>query len=467
MRYFFLAVSSFLICYSSAKGETTNSISDQKLQSENVTRVTCESLQGEFEALKTQINLLSEQRDAQIAIAELKANLKSKDLERREQESDLIKQIRYQDEKICQIEQRLSGMHNKISCPPPHQNMGDQIADVQCRLDRLECEPMMPICSPSPEVCYLQGATDTGCCGWFADVAFLYWTVKEGGLGYAVGPGPATSSVPSTAIGTVQSVDFDWSPGVRVSLGYLFCDCWHLVGQYTYFNTDGSDSSSAPSIGSFHGLFPQLVGEPDMLTSAKSKACFTYHTFDLLTSRTFLLACSLKNTLFGGITGAFINQDWKTLYVGPEPTDFQTFKSHWEFSGAGLKFGDRLDWKWRCFGFFGEISAAILCGSYENRFKSVSFGTVAGVVTDVKIDDPRIVPTIDCMIAPYYETCICGKNLKIYAAYEIQSWFNLQELLLTRGASSTENIETGGRDNRTLRGLIGLHGVTIGIRTGF
>ncbi|HSX12787.1 MAG TPA: hypothetical protein VLF61_04775, partial [Rhabdochlamydiaceae bacterium] len=122
----------------------------------------------------------------------------------------------------------------------------------------------------------------------FANLEFLYWTVQEGALDYAVHmnrPGPAS---PAFAIGKYKIASFDWDPGFRISAGfYRAPHYWEVFGQYTWFYSKGSNRTFEPSEpGEFlNATWNEMTTPP--LARAESHINVHYNIGDLLVTRVF------------------------------------------------------------------------------------------------------------------------------------------------------------------------------------
>ena len=271
---------------------------------------------------------------------------------------------------------------------------------------------------------------------------FLYWTVEESSLNYAVdGTGGK---------GITKHGDFDWNPGVRAHLGYRFRrDFWEVVGQYTYFHTNGSDSTGAP----LTTAFPSLnIGTVSRATSGLS---FDYQGVDLYLARRFLVSKALILKLMMGATGAFFDQDWTVKYFGTEVTKI---RNDWRYSAGGIRFGLDSDWYLgRGFSFVGLGSLAGLVGNYKN---DTFIGKPSMVFQNTRLSDTRGVFHVQMRLGPSYGKRFERCAFQIFATYELNVWANLQEMLQATGTTSTFRIIQQQSN-------VGLHGLTAGIHFSF
>ena len=134
---------------------------------------------------------------------------------------------------------------------------------------------------------------------------FLYWTVAEGALDYALKmKHPAWGPSLSYAQGTFERAGYDVDPGVRVS--FLFFRAphfWEVRWQYTRVTLVGHDHVDKPSETDnfITGTWPQITEAP--LASASSHIHMNYNVFDMNVDRVFFPNPHLRLRLIGGAFG--------------------------------------------------------------------------------------------------------------------------------------------------------------------
>ncbi len=303
----------------------------------------------------------------------------------------------------------------------------------------------------------------------FGSLEFLYWTVQEGALDYAIHMKHPAPAAPSFASGNFKTADFDWAPGFRIVAGfYRAPHYWEVFAQYTWFYSKGSNRTFAPSeAGEFlSATWAEMTTPP--LQTAESHIDIHYQIGDLLVTRVFDPNPHLRMRWVGGITTAFIDQNWKIDYfnfVGGH----DHIKSKWKFAGAGLRLGITVDWFWTGKIYFtGKASIATLVGAYHNRARQTT--NAAGFdpevpVRDVLYNSPRFAFHSQILLGPSYQTSFCGCkqwDLELFAGYEFNAWFNLQEVYRSSqsagGFPKETNLETG---------VLGFHGIVLRATIGF
>ena len=86
----------------------------------------------------------------------------------------------------------------------------------------------------------------------FFNLEFLYWTVNEGALDYAIKMKNPAWGTPTDAVGHYKRAEFNWNPGVRFNFGYFNAPhYWDAQAQYTYFYSAGKETAKAPHESTF------------------------------------------------------------------------------------------------------------------------------------------------------------------------------------------------------------------------
>lgn len=304
---------------------------------------------------------------------------------------------------------------------------------------------------------------------FFASAEFLYWTVQEGALDYAIHMNHPAPAAPAFASGDYKIADFNWAPGFRVVAGYYRAPhYWEAFGQYTWFYSKNSNRTFAPSHpGEFlSATWAELTPPP--LQMAESHIDIHYQIGDLLVTRVFDPNPHLRMRWVGGFTAAFIEQNWKIDYTNLID-GFDHIKNKWRFVGGGLRLGITVDWFWTGKIFLsGKASIATLVGAYHNKAEQTT--NAAGFdpkvpVRDVLYNSPRFAFHSQIMIGPSYLTHICWPgdwSFELFAGYEFNAWFNLQEVYRSSqsagGFPKETNLETG---------VLGFHGLSLRATIGF
>ncbi len=309
-------------------------------------------------------------------------------------------------------------------------------------------------CEPQPEYCCdEQLFVERSQC--FVHGEFLYWTVEEPALDYAVKTKPSQAAN-TFAFGDFQINDFKYRPGFRVAVSYYRCPrYWEAWAQYTWLHDKGDDSTTAP-------LNPtRVTATTPPFASAQSSIDLDYHVGDLYVARVFDPNPHLRLRLYGGATGTYIDQDFKNRYTNVQG-DFDQVKEQWRFWGAGLRLGLAADWFWGCqFYLTGRTSFATLAGRYENKTFQTT-GVQELQIANSKFKDTRLTFNAQFLVGPSWQIpCDCW-SFELFAGYEFNIWLNLQKRMISEFGppDATKEIATSS-------GLLGLHGLTVRLTLGF
>jgi len=307
----------------------------------------------------------------------------------------------------------------------------------------------------------------------FVNAEFLYWTVNEPGLDYALSmkqPAWGPSSV--YANGDFKRGDFGWDPGVRVNVGYFNAPhYWDAYLQYTHLKCTGDDSTHAPTE---EGLF--LTGtwpHPDPTASvglehATSHLEFKYNIIDFLASRRYHPNPHFRMKLIGGTTGGWLRQNWVIRYHDLSGNRSR-IRNDWRFFGVGLRTGLGLDWYLGKMDVYltGLATGAVLAGYYHNISKETSSFSGAGFdpaipMRNTRYADTRLVVQGQILAGPSWQKAFKTIRTELFAGYELTCWSNLHELYRSTNGSSQASKETWQTN-----GMVVLQGMTVRLNLDF
>lgn len=299
---------------------------------------------------------------------------------------------------------------------------------------------------------------------------FLYWGVTEGALDYALkmrqdswGPSP------SYAQGRFERASFDFDPGFRIALTYFRArHYWEVKWQYTRITSSGHNTVSKPSANQKYltGTWPQITSAP--LAEAKSHIHLNYNVFDYNVDRVFIPNPHLRLRVIGGAIAAWMSQDWKVHYTDSTPNT-TTIRNRWSYGGAGLKTATMVDWYWT-----GELymtalgSFGVLMGKYTNHaqqtttVKPLSEDNTAVPIRNTSYSDVRPVFTGQMIFGPSWQRNFPKNRLEVFAGFEMNIWFNLQEVYRSTAGTAFEAKQTWINT-----GLLALYGLTTRVTVDF
>ncbi len=209
------------------------------------------------------------------------------------------------------------------------------------------------------------------CYNFTLSVSGLLWQAHEEGLDYMIKNSAGLAFVDDD--GSVKRIDFDWDGGVRIAVGYE-TDC--KMGFYlnwTYFSTDGSDSSTATFPAS---LFPVwTIPGSNLTSSTKAEASWRLHLniLDLQMNALFSPCCFLALKPYIALSTAWIDQKFNINSSGGMSRGTAAFvvldddiDMKNDFWGIGPKFGLETSWFLGCgFSIFGNADISILYGEFD------------------------------------------------------------------------------------------------------
>ncbi len=302
----------------------------------------------------------------------------------------------------------------------------------------------------------------------FVNLEFLYWTVNEGSLDYAIKMKKPAWGTPTDAVGHYKRAEFDWDPGFRFSFGYFNAPhFWDAQVQYTYFYSAGNETAKAPHESTLflNGTWPQP--DPSGLTPlarAESNVSLMMNLVNLVMTRRFHPNPHLRIRVQGGPAIAWVNQRWDINYRDTAGNKSH-LKNNWHFVGAGLEIGSIFDWFMGKGGYYliAGGSLAFLGGDYHNVSKQNSSFAGAGFdpslpLRNAHYQDTRLVPHFQIFGGPSWQQSYKKFRTEIFIGYEFNIWGNLHEVIRT--SFDTSSSPTSPKLTSLDSGWIGLQGIT-------
>lgn len=284
--------------------------------------------------------------------------------------------------------------------------------------------------------------------------SFLFWRVQEGALDYALKMHDAAPAA-SYAQGTLEKATFNGEPGFRFAASYFRApNYWEIWGEYTRLTSRGSNTTHAPSDPTHFltSTWPDVITEP--LSSARSGVHMNYNVADLIVDRFFNPNPHLRLRLLGGGTVAWMQEDF---YIAYHNAVSEVCKVHnaWKFVGGGLRIGTTVDW-FCCYDFYltARATAASLIGSYHNSARQVA-STTALPVRNMHFSDVRPTFHIQGLFGPSWQHSFCTDRVEVFVGYEINTWFNLQEVY-----RSTSGVAQAAKETWMSTSALALQGLT-------
>jgi len=289
-------------------------------------------------------------------------------------------------------------------------------------------------------------------CRYIADLEFLYWTAEVNAVDYALHTTQPFDT--DCAVGDFKEADYSYDPGFRLGLRYRNGPrYWEIAGYYTWLKTSGTDSVE-DRVNFVTPTYSDNLAAP--VIRATSDIELWYNVLDVQAARVFDPNPHLRMRVYGGITGAWIEQNWKVSYT--DQADFvSNLDQKWTYRAVGYLVGTSFDWFWWCdFYLTGRASAGVTVGKYENLAKQTSTWNVnpSQAFRDSRYEDYRLATRLQMLLGfSWQKLCQCV-DYEIFAGYEFNAWNNLNEIFRCQ---NEENISKTLINN----GLLGLHGLNV------
>ncbi|KPK32216.1 MAG: hypothetical protein AMS24_04760, partial [Chlamydiae bacterium SM23_39] len=301
----------------------------------------------------------------------------------------------------------------------------------------------------------------------FLDLEFLYWTANAGNLEYSFKYDKNISDVDTIyGVGKFKFADYDYNPGFRIALGWFNAPkYWQIYSQFTWVKIKGKNSSTEDISNILVATFPQAAILDDRLSKAKSSLKLNNEIGDILISRVFIPNPHLRLRLLGGLTGGRIKQRWKIDYIDVE-LQKEKVLNQFKFLGIGFRAGLDFDWFWgRNFYLTGKTSLASLAGKYKNTGKIFDY-TNDLCYNNHRYNQFRGAYNLQFLMGPSYQKAFEKTRIEFLLAYELNSWFNILEVVRTSGKSIFSYPFTEELANIN-NGALLLHGLTVKLNIDF
>jgi hypothetical protein len=285
----------------------------------------------------------------------------------------------------------------------------------------------------------------------------LILQAKEQGLDFAIED--ANGTVTNIRNGVVKgfskaSTDYDYNPGLRVGMGFLFGDDrWNFDFIWTFVKITESKSVQAPGRSVLIPLW--LIPAVNQTNQSLHATWDTnFNVLDLRMGKTFQISRTLiANPHFGGRI-AFIDQHFSVQYGGY----FGAVRgaiSHNDNDFAGLGIRGGLDSEWKLapdWALIGNIAGAILWGRFEtaqNLIQGVSEGY--SVTQTLNQNTPNLEMSLG--IAWGHSFRRDQFRLDARLSYEFHEWWDMNQLRRFFGGGPGYPNDQVSRGDLTLNGL--------------
>ena len=246
-----------------------------------------------------------------------------------------------------------------------------------------------------------------------------------------------------------QTISFDWSPGLRIGIGYNFqTDSWDTQFSYTNFKVN----SRAQASDNIHtAFFGQTISAVGFFQKGTVDWTINYNMFDWDLGRSFFVSKDLSLRPSIGLKGGWIDQKIKTEWSRPELLFTLIAQENLKnnFKGLGPKFGVKSKWNFKNIGIHSlslvsEASSAFLWGHWkiQDIYKDNFFVTVNTKVKDRAFTALYLQAFLGCGWDFNFDADQSHFALKF--GYEIEDWLNqFQVFDDASGANSNDLVLQG------------------------
>jgi hypothetical protein len=251
---------------------------------------------------------------------------------------------------------------------------------------------------------------------WGLSAEYLLAFPKRADMDYAI-PDATNNKTPE---GTIQSLDWGASSGVRAALTYR--PTGSLVDtafSYTYIGAGSAQSAFAP-IGGL--LYPTQTrpGLVDSATTATATGGMAYNVWDLTIGRFMPLEDYFLVRWSAGARVAYVNQNFNVLYNGLQATFTNVLRAN-SFIGGGLVAAAEGRWTLpNDFIIYGKAGGALVGGGqYSNLLET----DIAGAIVNANLTDRywQVVPVMEMSFGITWQRY----GYQIGVGYEMSNWFKL------------------------------------------
>ncbi len=355
-------------------------------------------------------------------------------------------------------------------------DMDSRVTSLERQMPQVRTDTAMGNCGCTTAIARPE-VRGCGCHSWYLTLDLLYWHAKVGGTEYAYSDQDPIGALPVK--GRTKDMDFSWDWGLRVGLGYNFDhDGWDANFQYTWYDTSGSDSTSAglnsstiPLKGS-SGIVATTTN-PDhrfvFCHSAKSQYDLNYSAVDLELGRAYFVSCKLSFRPHWGLKSAWIDQEQIVRYTGKPQNDNELglgintvhIKDTCDFWGLGPRTGVQSKWHLGCgFSIFGNVSGAILFGYFDVDHKEKWTGNPSNRIR-LNANRHAFSPTTQFQLGLRYDRYVNERkqHIGIGLGFEGQYWWRQNQMLKIDDAQVLK-YERYSED-------VSMHGITLDVKFDF
>ena len=246
---------------------------------------------------------------------------------------------------------------------------------------------------------------------------------------------------------TFKTLDFDWSPGFRVGVGYnMKHDQWDTQFYYTWFYAHTTEHANGGSGVVQSAFLGSKVSDIGTYQTGKINLNLHFNILDWDLGRSFFVSKALSLRPLIGIKGGWINQSihtkWKknTNFLGVPISTTENLKNN--FRGIGPKGG--VNGKWILgnthkyfFSLLGDFAGAFMWGHWtiKDKFQDIFQTTAFTKVRDRNFGALMLQGLMGIGFDVNFDKDQSHFSMKL--GYEIEDWFNQYQVF--DNATGTHN----------------------------
>jgi hypothetical protein len=439
------------------------------------------SYRQELDQAKVQLQTTQkEQEQSQSKVSQLEKQLELNLKSNLEERANLLRQIASiegffaEEEKKRHAELANEQERNNQQFEKVQQECNQQFEEARSKIAQLE-EQCSNNSNAWQDCCQTIGICPDSCPGWIFGVDVLYWKADIPSNDYALfqtkdqvvfNRGVDTPAV-NGLLGPLKNQHFNWNPGFRAELGYLFKrDLWNLKADYTYYYTEGHQHLSAPNAVIDPTILPTInISFPSGLsitTYAKNSNTLNYNVANLRLAKDFMIGRKLWLQFLAGATAAFIHEKMH-VKVNDFAGALALHRWSWDYKGGGIKMG--FDSRWNLGKRFNLLLGAFgsaLYGTYVNKYNANFYYPPTDIDTpvqevgdDMHFSVGRTIYSAQTVGGIAWNRPFCGMNLEISFQYELNTWFGLNQRYfpLYYNESNYDKVRIADSSNVNLQGI--------------
>ena len=284
--------------------------------------------------------------------------------------------------------------------------------------------------------------TCMGVTGLYVTGDFIYWKARQDEMINVAELD--ISQVNADRFLNIKVIDLKYSfdPGFKLGLGWkLPYDGWDLFVKWTHLHNQSKHTFTSAA----HNLINvERLGEqnpPFVSNRARLEYDLMFNSIDFDWGRRFAVSDTWVIRPSFGMKTVWLYQDLKFRFENPQtiplptlgsvpgPTQFNSARNDYWGIGPYAAFEGKWTFGWGI-GLFGQVSGAILWGSFDQASHSTENELDAGDVIVSTVDQKgkahRVRPTLQMMIGLDWERCLIPNRLsgQIRIGYETQYYFS-------------------------------------------